>query len=134
MKNKVSQRGFTLIELLITIVIVGLLASIIAPEMFSKVGSTRSKTAAAQMEMFETALNTYRLDMGRYPSNLNQLVEKQPRLWDGPYLPKAIPLDPWGTPYQYRTPGDDGKPFELLSLGGDKQRGGEEEDADVIHQ
>ncbi len=130
-----KNKGFTLIELLITIVILGLLASIVAPEMFSKVGSTKRKTAAAQMKMFETAINTYRLDVGDLPASLEALRTKGDKKgWDGPYLPKNIPLDPWGNPYDYRVPGDNGAPFYLASFGKDGQNGGEEENADIIHQ
>ncbi|MGB1197712.1 MAG: type II secretion system major pseudopilin GspG [Thalassotalea sp.] len=128
-------RGFTLIELLITIVILGLLASIVAPEMFSKVGSTKRKTAAAQMKMFETAINTFRLDVGDIPTTLDALrVKGETKDWDGPYLPKNIPLDPWGNPYEYRTPGDNGNAFYLASFGKDGQSGGEDENADIVHK
>ena len=130
-----KYKGFTLIELLITIVILGLLASIVAPEMFSKVGSTKRKTAAAQMKMFETAINTYRLDVGDVPETLDALrVRGSKKGWDGPYLPKNIPLDPWGAPYEYRVPGEDGAPFYLASHGKDGQAGGENEQADIIHK
>ncbi|RHW74867.1 type II secretion system major pseudopilin GspG [Colwellia sp. RSH04] len=130
-----KNKGFTLIELLITIVILGLLASIVAPEMFSKVGSTKRKTAAAQMKMFETAINTYRLDVGDVPESLEALrVKGDKKGWDGPYLPKNIPLDPWGNPYDYKVPGENGEPFYLASFGKDGQSGGEEDNADIIHQ
>ncbi|TPH18976.1 type II secretion system major pseudopilin GspG [Litorilituus lipolyticus] len=130
-----KNKGFTLIELLITIVILGLLASIVAPEMFSKVGSTKRKTAAAQMKMFETAINTYRLDVGDLPESLEALrVKGDKKGWDGPYLPKNIPLDPWGNPYDYKVPGENGEPFYLASFGKDGQNGGEEDNADIIHQ
>ena len=130
-----KNKGFTLIELLITIVILGLLASIVAPDMFSKIGSTKRKTAAAQMKMFETAINTYRLDVGDVPATLESLrVKGNKKGWDGPYLPKNIPLDPWGNPYDYRIPGENGAPFHLTSFGKDGQSGGEGENADIIHQ
>ncbi len=86
------------------------------------------------MQMFQTALDTYRLDMGGYPNNLNELVQSQNQAWDGPYLPKNVPADPWGTPYFYVSPGPNGKPFELTSFGNDKQLGGDEDDADIIHE
>jgi general secretion pathway protein G len=134
LKNKSRINGFTLVELLIVIVIMGLLASLVAPQMFSKVSSTQRKTAIAQMQMLQTALDTYRLDMGGYPNNLNELVQSQNQAWDGPYLPKNVPADPWGTPYFYISPGPNGKPFELTSFGSDKQLGGDEDDADIIHE
>ncbi|GAA0538562.1 MULTISPECIES: type II secretion system major pseudopilin GspG [Rheinheimera] len=127
-------RGFTLIELLIVIVIVGLLASLVAPEMFSKVDSSRIKTAKAQMEMLETSLNTYRLDMGNYPENLNELVRSENKNWDGPYLPKEVPVDPWGNPYVYSNKSDAGIGFSIMSYGRDGRPGGEGDDADIIHK
>ena len=123
-----------MIELLIVIVILGLLASLVAPKMFQKVGSSQRKTAATQMQMFETALDTYRLDMGRYPATLDDLRQSDQPRWDGPYLPKAIPLDPWGNPYVYTAPGQQGKPYEILSYGADGQVGGTDDNADILHQ
>jgi general secretion pathway protein G len=128
-----KTRGFTLIELMIVLVILGLLASLVAPEMFSKVSSTKRKTATAQMQMFQTALDTFRLDVGSYPSELTELVASQRRGWDGPYLPKSVPADPWGFSYQYQL-NQNGLGFEIMSFGGDGQEGGEGENADVIHQ
>jgi general secretion pathway protein G len=125
--------GFSLIELLIVIVIMGLLMSLVAPTMFSKVDSTKVKTALAQMQMIETALDTYRLDMGDYPKALNALLKSDATGWDGPYMPKKIPDDPWGNAYNYASPGPDGEPFQLLSLGRDGATGGEDSAADVIH-
>lgn len=130
--NTKKVKGFTLIELLIVIVIVGLLASLVAPEMFSKVDSSRVKTAKAQMEMIETALNTYRLDLGQYPQSLGELIKSDKPNWDGPYLPKEVPLDPWGNPYVYNN--NSGSGFSLLSYGRDGRVGGEGNDADIIHR
>lgn len=132
---KSSQiRGFTLIELLIVIVIVGLLASLVAPEMFSKVDSSRIKTAKAQMELLETSLNTYRLDIGHYPDNLNELLRSEKPNWDGPYLPKEVPADPWGNPYVYQNKSDNGAGYTLMSYGRDGRPGGEDDDADIVHK
>jgi general secretion pathway protein G len=133
MRNTVS-RGFTLIELLIVIVILGLMASLVAPAMFSKVSSSQRNTASAQMQMFETALDTYRLDLGNYPASIDELRESTKSRWDGPYLPKSIPLDPWGNPYSYVTPGEDGTPYLLQSLGADGKPGGEDDNADISHK
>jgi general secretion pathway protein G len=131
---KSKSSGFTLIELLIVIVIVGLLASLVAPEMFSKVDSSRIKTAKAQMELLETSLNTYRLDMGHYPDNLNELLRSDKKNWDGPYLPKEVPSDPWGNPYVYRNISENGAGFTLMSYGRDGRPGGEDDDADIEHK
>ena len=125
--------GFTLIELLIVIVILGLLMSLVAPTMFSKVDSTKVKTARAQMQMIETALDTYRLDIGDYPVALADLLKSSAVGWDGPYMPKRIPDDPWGNAYNYTSPSDDGQPYKLLSLGKDGVSGGEDSATDVIH-
>jgi general secretion pathway protein G len=128
-----KDHGFTLIELLIVIVILGLLMSLVAPTMFSKVDSTKVKTARAQMQMIETALDTYRLDMGDYPQALIDLLKSEATGWDGPYMPKKMPDDPWGNAYNYMSPGPDGEPYQLLSLGKDGAPGGEDSAADVIH-
>lgn len=127
------NKGFTLIELLIVIVILGLLASLVGPAMFSKVSSSQRKTAATQMQMFETALDTYRLDIGRYPDVLEELRVSKKSAWDGPYLPKDLPMDPWGNPYSYEVPGKDGKPYQLASLGADGKPGGEDDNADILN-
>lgn len=126
--------GFTLIELLIVIVILGLLASLVAPSMFSKVDSSKIKTAQTQMKMLETSLDTYRLDMGQHPSTLDELIKSDKKGWDGPYLPKAVPLDPWGNPYVYTVPGENGQPYKLMSYGKDGRSGGEDDNADIVHQ
>jgi len=124
--------GFTLIELLIVIVILGLLLSLVAPAMFSKVSSSQRKTAMAQMQMLATALDTYRLDLSGYPEALAELRASTKPGWDGPYLPRDLPLDPWGHPYVYRMPGEQGEPYTLQSYGKDGKAGGEGEAADVV--
>jgi general secretion pathway protein G len=128
-----KNKAFTLIELLIVIVIVGLLMSLVAPKMFSKVSSTKTKTAAVQMEMISTSLDTFRLDVGSYPNALRELRASNTVNWDGPYLPKDVPMDPWGNPYIYLIPGEDGQPFSLKSYGKDGVEGGKDEDQDVIY-
>ncbi|MBG0757095.1 type II secretion system major pseudopilin GspG [Vibrio cidicii] len=124
--------GFTLIELLIVMVILGLLASLVAPTMFSKVASSKVKTAQAQMQMLVTSMDAFRLDVGRYPQSLEELRSSNAVNWDGPYLPKAVPLDPWGNPYVYLVPGKNGE-FDLLTYGADGKQGGEEDNADVSY-
>ncbi len=128
-------RGFTLIELLIVIVILGLLLSLVAPTMFSKVGSAQKKTAMAQMQMLSTALDTYRLDVGSFPENLAELRAGKAPGWDGPYLPRELPLDPWGNPYVYVLAKDDPvKPYSLKSFGKDGREGGESDNEDIVFQ
>ncbi|BBL87570.1 type II secretion system protein GspG [Vibrio rotiferianus] len=127
-------KGFTLIELLIVIVILGLLASLVAPTMFSKVSSSQRSTAAAQMQMLQTSLDTYRLDMGDYPDTLEELRRSEKPGWDGPYLPKAVPLDPWGNPYVYKNEATESMPFYLASMGKDGQPGGNDDNADIVHK
>jgi len=134
--TKRHQRGFTLIEVLIVMVILGLLASLVGPRMFGKVGASKQKAAQAQISLIGTALDTYRLDIGKYPATDQGLeaLRVQPNdvtKWDGPYLPKDVPLDPWGNPYQYRSPGEYGD-YDLFSMGADGAMGGEGEDEDIV--
>lgn len=129
-----KMKGFSLMELMIVLVILGLLGSLVAPKMFSKLGSSKIKTAVAQMQMFETAIDTYRLDIGMVPSSLQDLRRSDINGWDGPYLPKDIPMDPWGKPYVYTTPGNDGAPYSIMSYGLDGQPGGEDDNADIVHK
>jgi len=126
--------GFTMMELLIVIVILGLLTSLVAPKFFDKLGTAERGVAAAQMSAFETALDTYRLDMGKYPANLEALRKGDEKRWDGPYLPKKVPMDPWDNPYIYKIPGEDGQPYLLMSYAADGKEGGEDNDQDIVHQ
>ena len=130
-----KNKGFTLIELLIVMVILGLLASLVAPTMFAKVDSSKRNTAKTQMQMFSTSLDAFRLDVGRYPERLEELRTSDKRGWDGPYLPKDVPLDAWGNPYVYRFPAESGErnPYDLMSYGADGREGGEENDADILN-
>jgi len=130
--RKVS--GFSLMELMIVLIILGLLGSLVAPKLFSKVSSSKKKTAIAQMQMFETAIDTYRLDMGTVPNTLEELRTSDNPNWDGPYLPKSIPMDPWGKPYVYSVPGQDGMAYSIMSYGLDGKLGGSDESEDVVHQ
>ena len=133
-KRKKREMGFSLIELLIVMVIMGLLAALVGPRMFGKVGKSKQNAARSQMALFETALDTYRLDVGKYPSTEQglQALRTKPsdeEKWDGPYLPKSVPKDPWGHPYVYsRT--DNGE-VKMISLGADGTEGGEGEDKDI---
>jgi general secretion pathway protein G len=129
------NKGFTLLELLVVIVIIGLLAGYVAPRYFGQVGKSEVQVAKAQIESIEKALDQYRLDTRNYPSaeqGLDALVNKPSNAngWAGPYLKKAVPNDPWGRAYVYRTPGSKGD-FDLYSLGKDGKPGGTGEDADI---
>ena len=122
--------------MLIVMVIIGLLAALVAPRMFGKVGKSKQKAAKAQIALFETALDTYRLDVGKYPTTDMGLQALRIRpedieAWDGPYLPKDLPLDPWGHPFEYRSPGEHGE-YDILSLGADGSPGGDGEDTDIV--
>lgn len=132
------SKGFTLLELLVVIVIIGLLAAYVGPKYFSQLGKSEVTMAKAQINSFEKALDTYRLDIGRYPNTeegMNALLVAPPTAgarWNGPYLPK-VPSDPWGRPYQYKAPGARAE-FEITSLGRDGQPGGSGDDADIVSQ
>jgi general secretion pathway protein G len=126
--------GFTLIELLIVIVILGLLLSLVAPAMFSKVGSSQRKTAQAQMQMLSTALDTFRLDVGDYPETLSELRASSKAGWDGPYLPREVPVDPWGNPYVYERAPTSQQGYKLSSFAKDGRPGGEDDGEDVVLQ
>jgi general secretion pathway protein G len=130
-----KSRGFTLLELLVVMVIIGLLVGYVAPMYFKQVGKSEVKVARAQIESFGKALDQYRLDTGHYPTTeqgLAALITKpaDETRWDGPYLKKGIPTDPWGTAYTYKRPGTHGE-FDIISFGKDTVPGGTGEDADI---
>lgn len=136
--QRTPRSGFTLIEILVVVVVIAILATLVAPNVFQHVGTARATTARSQIEMFGAALDAYRLHTGRYPSTQEGLAAlwtrpvTAPATWRGPYLRKSLPLDPWGNAYEYASPGEvnrDG--YDLRSLGADSRRGGEGEDADV---
>ena len=136
MQKLAKQAGFTLLELLVVIVIIGLLAGYVAPRYFAQVGKSEIKVAQAQIESLGKALDQYRLDVGRYPSTEQGLAAMMERpasetKWDGPYLKKALPPDPWGKPYLYRSPGEHGE-YDIYSYGKDGQAGGSGENVDIV--
>ena len=128
--------GFTLIELLVVVLIIGLLAGFVAPRYFNQVSKSEASVAKAQIDALGKALDQYRLDTGHYPATelgLVALVQRpanEPK-WEGPYLRKDVPLDPWGKAYVYKVPGEKGADFDLVSYGKDGQPGGTGENADI---
>ena len=128
--------GFTLLELLVVMVIIGLLAGYVGPKYFAQIGKSEVKATRAQLDALEKALDQYRLDTGHYPfteqglAALNAQPSGDPR-WAGPYLKKSVPVDPWGHPYQYKSPGEHGE-YDLYSFGKDGQPGGVDEMADIV--
>ncbi len=136
MINVRDRRGFTLIELMVVMFILALLAALVAPKMLGRMGESKSKAAKAQIELLGTALDSFHLDTGRYPTTqegLQALRDKPAGVdaWKGPYLPKEVPLDPWGKPYQYVSPGSHGD-YDLFSFGADNAEGGDGENQDVV--
>lgn len=131
--------GFTLLEMLVVLVIIGLVAGLVGPRLFAKVDSSKIQTAGVQIKLLRGAIESMRMDVGSYPTaeqGLTLLVTPpaEPNLrtrWKGPYLDEAVPMDPWGNPYQYQIPGEEGRPFTIYSFGADGRAGGEGNDADI---
>jgi general secretion pathway protein G len=112
-----SQQGFTLIEILIVVAIIGLIATLIAPNLIGRFERSKEEITKAQIEMLSSATMSFMLDLSRFPNTLDELINSTDPKWRGPYLSKrSLPKDPWGRDYQYKCPGDHG-PFDLYSLG-----------------
>lgn len=129
-------RGFTLLELLVVVLIIGLLTGIVAPRFLSQIQRSETTTARAQLDAFRKALEAFRIDNGRYPTTeegLQALVTAPAGAsrWHGPYLQDAVPTDPWGSPYRYQAPGENGHDYQVTSLGADRAPGGTGQDADI---
>jgi general secretion pathway protein G len=134
--SRAGEAGFTLVELLVVLTIISLILGLVGPRVLNYLGESRVKTAKLQIESLGSALDLYYLDAGRYPNTsegLNALVQKPTgaQVWNGPYLKGGkVPMDPWGNPYQYRSPGERA-PYEIVSLGADGREGGTGTAADV---
>jgi len=136
MARRRRQAGFTLIEIMVVMVIIGLLMALVGPNLIGRSEKAKVQAAQMQIERLGTVLDTFRLDVGRYPSTqegLQVLVQRPMGVdrWDGPYLNKGIPKDPWDRPYIYRSPGEAGRPYDLYSLGADGAPGGTDNNRDV---
>ena len=134
-RHAVARAGFTLLELLVVIAIIGLLAAYVGPRYFKQLGKSEVTVAKAQIGAFGKALDQYRLDVGRYPTTehgLNALIARpgSEKKWNGPYLDKDLPPDPWGNAYRYRAPGPNSE-FEIISYGKDGLPGGTDDAADI---
>jgi len=130
------QAGFTLIEIMVVMVIIGLLMALVGPNLIGRSEKAKVQAAAMQIERLGTVLDTFRLDVGRYPTTqegLQVLVQRPMGVdrWDGPYLNKGVPKDPWDRPYIYRSPGEAGRPYDLYSLGADGAPGGTDNNRDI---
>jgi len=129
------SKGFTLTELLIVLVIIGLLAALVGPVLYQRINPAKQSAARAQIENFMTALDSYFIDLGKFPTTQQGLAALRNRpdgetRWSGPYLKKELPADPWGNVYVYRAPGRNGG-YEIVSYGADGKEGGEGDNADV---
>ena len=139
MRSHRIESGFTLLEMLVVLVTIGLIASLVGPRLFSRVDSSKVQVAETQTRLLRGAVETFRLEVGRIPTESEGLSvlyvapadERAKARWRGPYLDEQVPSDPWGNPYQYAIPGRDGLPFAVYSFGADGKAGGEGNDADV---
>jgi general secretion pathway protein G len=136
MRSRGGQSGFTLIEMMVVMVIIGLLMALVGPRFIRQSEKAKVTSARAQIELLGTALDTFRLDVGRYPTSQEGLAALRQRpfgvdRWDGPYLKKDVPKDPWDHAYYYRSPGEGGRPYDVYSYGADGAPGGDGDNRDV---
>ncbi len=136
-RHRRRRAGVTLIEMLVVVTIIALFAALVAPRMLKQSDKARVTAARAQINSFMTALGTYKLDTGVFPTTEQglQALRVKPadaNQWNGPYLPQEIPVDPWGRPYSYKFPGEHGDEPDVISYGADGQPGGEGLNADVV--
>lgn len=136
-RRRRAQAGVTLIEMMVVVTIIALFVALVAPKLFKQADKAKITATRAQMNNFMTALGAYKLDTSTFPTTDQGLAALRIRpdnmpLWNGPYLPQDVPLDPWGRPYVYRYPGEHGDEPEIVSLGADGQPGGEDIDADIV--
>lgn len=136
MTHRNRRAGFSLIEIMVVMAIIAMLAAMVGPRLIRRQERAQLQAARAQIEMLGTALDVFRLDMGRYPTTQEGLEALQrptgnTNRWDGPYLKKEVPRDPWDNPYVYRSPGQGGRPYELLSYGADGSPGGDGDGTDI---
>lgn len=134
-----KSAGFSLLEMLVVLVIIGLIASLVGPRLFSRVDTSKVQVAETQTRLLRGAVETFRLEVGRIPTIDEGLAvlytppldERAKARWRGPYLDESVPADPWGKAYQYSIPGSDGLPFAIYSFGADGEPGGEGNNADI---
>jgi general secretion pathway protein G len=135
-KRRRSERGVTLIEMLVVITIIGLISGLVAVNVIRQGENAKRQIARTQMSTFINALGIYKLDTGVYPPTAQglQALRVNPgdlANWAGPYMPKDVPMDPWGRPYEYKYPGEHGEEPDIISLGADGQPGGDGANADI---
>ena len=134
-----KSAGFSLLEMLVVLVIIGMIASLVGPRLFSRVDTSKVQVAETQTRLLRGAVETFRLEVGRIPTMDEGLAvlytppsdERAKARWRGPYLDESVPADPWGKAYQYSIPGSEGLPFAIYSLGADGEPGGEGNNADI---
>ncbi len=134
-QERKAKSGFTLIEIIIVVIIMSLIATLVVPRLFKKVEKSKQQIAKIQIALLEDAIKSFKIDTGRYPTDkegLNALLQAPADVtnWDGPYLEKSLPKDPWGRDYLYTYPGKN-YTYEIVSLGADGKQGGENEDKDI---